>query len=105
MNLLLQREETPRIVGAEQVVDKIPGEIHQIVDRSFHCWRRHAAMIPPGTDGVVERSGVSSTPSDAKPFGVGLLSARDAQPADWLSVPGGVPASHRGLRETAAPGS
>lgn len=93
----------PRLL--EQVVDNIPREIHQVVDRRFHCRSRDAAMIPPGTDSVMELSGVRSCPSNAMLFAVGLLSARDAQPADWLPVLGAAPASHRGLPETATPES
>ncbi|MGM9474227.1 hypothetical protein ACS5PJ_19740 [Pseudarthrobacter sp. YS3] len=44
----------------EQVVDNIPGEIHQFVDRRLNRWSRHKSTVLPGTDSPVELAGVSS---------------------------------------------
>ena len=49
-------EQSPLL---EQVVDKIPGEIHQFVDRRFNSWSRHSSILLPGTDSLVEPAGVS----------------------------------------------
>jgi hypothetical protein len=38
----------------QQVIDNIPGPIHEIVDRRFHRWSRHRVMIPPAADRVAE---------------------------------------------------
>jgi hypothetical protein len=43
----------------EQVIDNIPGKIHEFVDRRLNSWSRHKSMVRPGTDSLVEPAGVS----------------------------------------------
>ena len=36
----------------EQLVDNIPGAIHQVIDRCFHCWSRHRTMVLLANDSL-----------------------------------------------------
>jgi hypothetical protein len=38
----------------EEVIDNIPGEIHQFMDRRLHCWSGHESMVLLGTDSFAE---------------------------------------------------
>ena len=58
--VLLDEQPVPeRAPLLEQVVDNIPGEIHQFVDRRLNRWSRHSSMVLPGPDSLVEPVGVS----------------------------------------------
>lgn len=43
----------------KQVIDNIPREIHQFMDRSLNSWSRHSSMVLPGAESLVEPVGVS----------------------------------------------
>lgn len=58
--LLDEEPVTEQIPLLEQVVDHIPDEIHQFMDRCVHRWCRHRSIILPGTDSNAEPFGVSS---------------------------------------------
>lgn len=47
-------EQSPLL---EQVVDNIPGQIHQFVDCRLNSWSRHRTMVLPGTDSLVDDGG------------------------------------------------
>jgi hypothetical protein len=49
-------EQAPLI---EQVVDKIPGEIHQFMDGRLYRWSRHISMVLLGIDSLAEPGRVS----------------------------------------------
>src|SRR6478672_10329613 len=48
---------TEQAALSKQVIDKIPGEIHQLMDGCVHCWSCHASMVLPGTDRVADDPG------------------------------------------------
>lgn len=50
----------------EEVVDNIPGEIHQLVDRRLHGWSRHTSMVLRGCHILREARGVSGLAETSK---------------------------------------
>lgn len=51
----------------EQVLDNIPGEIHQFMDRRLHCWSGHESMVLLGTDRFAEKARSVSEDTPAPP--------------------------------------
>jgi len=58
--LLDEQPVTEQATLIEQVVDKIPREIHEFMDGRLNRWSRYSSMVLPGTDSLAEPAGVSS---------------------------------------------